>query len=97
LRCKGNTGALTSMQNTGSQQAMLTVDVKNKWSRAWMQAWFCCKVPLLWSPILRRGKGIYALHSYMTALDFVTEPPFECPNDDANDVDFVKATRSIGG
>jgi hypothetical protein len=33
----------------------------------------------------------------MIGLDFVMEPPFECPEDDAGDVAFVKATRSIGG
>jgi hypothetical protein len=62
-----------------------------------MQAWFYFKVPLLWSPSPGRGKGIFALHSYMTALDFVTEPPFECPDGDAGDVAFIKATHSIGG
>jgi hypothetical protein len=51
-----------------------------------MQVWFYFKVPLLWSPSPGRGKGIFALHSYMTALDFVTEPPFECPDGDAGDV-----------
>jgi hypothetical protein len=62
-----------------------------------MQAWFYCKVPLLRSPSPVRGKGIFALHSYMTGLDFATEPPFECPTGDAGDVAFVKATHSIGG
>jgi hypothetical protein len=33
----------------------------------------------------------------MTMLDFVTEPPFECVEDDAGDAAFVEATRSIGG
>jgi hypothetical protein len=33
----------------------------------------------------------------MTALDFAMEPPFECGDDDAGDVAFVKATRCIGG
>jgi hypothetical protein len=75
----------------------LIVDIKNKWSRAWTQAWFYCKVPLIRSPSPGRGKGIYALHSYMTELDFVTEPPFECPDGDAGDVAFVKATHTIGG
>jgi hypothetical protein len=32
----------------------------------------------------------------MSGLDFATEPPFECPKNDAGDVAFVKATRSIG-
>jgi hypothetical protein len=34
----------------GDQQVKHTVAVKNKWSRAWTQAWFYCKVSLLWSP-----------------------------------------------
>jgi hypothetical protein len=33
----------------------------------------------------------------MTGLDFVMEPLFECPDDDAGDAAFVKATRTIGG
>jgi hypothetical protein len=33
----------------------------------------------------------------MCALDFVTEPSFDCGEDDAGDVAFVSATRSIGG
>jgi hypothetical protein len=75
----------------------LTITIKNKWSRAWIGAWFYCKVPLLQSLSPERGKGLYALHSYMTTLDFAMEPLFECANDDAGDVAFVKATHSIGG
>jgi hypothetical protein len=74
----------------------LSVAVKNKWSRAWTQAWFYYKVPLLRSPSLGRGKGIYALRSYMTRLYFLIEPPFECPDNDASDMAFIKATLSIG-
>jgi hypothetical protein len=33
----------------------------------------------------------------MTGLDFATELPFECPGDEAGDVSFVKATRTIRG
>jgi hypothetical protein len=33
----------------------------------------------------------------MTELDFVMEPPFECPDDEAGDVAFIKATHTIGG
>jgi hypothetical protein len=43
------------------------------------------------------GNGVYALCSDMCALDFVTEPSFDCGEDDAGDVAFVSATRSIGG
>jgi hypothetical protein len=77
------------------QGAKHIVAVKNKWVGAWTRAWFYFKVPLLHSPSPVRGKGIYALHSYMAALDFATELSFECSDDDASDVDFVKATRSI--
>jgi hypothetical protein len=81
----------------GSQQAKLTVAVKNKWVGAWMQAWFYCKVPLICSPSPRRGKGVYALHSYMTKLNFMMDPPFDCPDDEVSDASFVRATRTIGG
>jgi hypothetical protein len=97
LRCKGQYGCLNFYAKHGSQRAKLTIVVKNKWSRAWTQAWFYCKVPLLWSLSPGCGKDIFALHSYMTALDFATEQAFECPDGDASDVTFVKATRSIGG
>jgi hypothetical protein len=33
----------------------------------------------------------------LTSLDFVTDPSFNCPDDEAYDVAFVKATRAIGG
>jgi hypothetical protein len=33
----------------------------------------------------------------MTRLDFVMEPSFQCLDDKAGDVAFVKATRMIGG
>jgi hypothetical protein len=69
--------------------------VKNKWSRAWTQAWFYCKVPLLLSPSPKRGKGLYALHSYMMGLDFAMEPSFECLADNAGDMAFIKAMRTI--
>jgi hypothetical protein len=52
---------------------------------------------LIQIPSPGRGKGIFDLHSYMTRLDFVTEPSFQCPNDEAGDVAFVKVTRAIGG
>jgi hypothetical protein len=97
VEVQGQYGCLNFHVKHGSQQAKLTVTVKNKWSRAWTQACFYCKVPLLRSPSPRQGKGIFALHSYMTGLDFVTEPLFECPDEDAGDAAFVKATRTIGG
>jgi hypothetical protein len=94
---QGQYGCLNFDAKHGGQRAKPTVDVKNKWSRAWTQAWFYCKVPLLWVLSPGRGKGIYALCSYMGALDFVMEPPFKCDNDDAGDATFIKATCFIGG
>jgi hypothetical protein len=40
---------------------------------------------------------VYALQSYMTQLNFVMDPPFDCPDDEVNDAAFIKATRMIGG
>jgi hypothetical protein len=68
-----------------------SVVVKNKCVRAWPQGWFYCKVPLIQSPNLRWGKGVYALHSWMVELSFISDPPFDCPDSDASDVAFVKA------
>jgi hypothetical protein len=81
----------------GGQRAKLTVAVQNNWSRAWTQALFYCKVHLIQIVSPRRGKGIFTLHSYMTRLDFVMEPSFQCPDDEAGEVAFIKATRAIGG
>jgi hypothetical protein len=58
---------------------------------------FYYKVPLIQIPSLGQGKGIFALHSYMTRLDFVMGPSFQCPDEEASDVAFVKATPAIGG
>jgi hypothetical protein len=33
----------------------------------------------------------------MTRLDFVMEPSFQCPDDKAGEVAFIKATSAIGG
>jgi hypothetical protein len=71
--------------------------VKNKCSGAWTQAWFYYKVPLLQSSSLGQDKGIYALRSYMTRLDFAMAPSCQCSDDDAADMAFVKATHTIGG
>jgi hypothetical protein len=92
--CKGNMDASTSCETWG-QRVKLTVVVKNKWFGGWTQAWFYCKVPLLWSPSPAWDKGIYALHSYMTDLDFMMEPMFQCPNNDASDVAFVRVMHTI--
>jgi hypothetical protein len=81
----------------GCQGARLTVTVKNKWTGGWTRAWFYCKVPLLRSPVPIQGKGVYALHSSMSALDFSTDPSFECADDDTGDLTFVHSTSLIGG
>jgi hypothetical protein len=36
------------------------------------------------------------MHSYMMGVGFVTEPTFQCPDDDTHDVAFVRATSTIG-
>jgi hypothetical protein len=95
VEVQGQYGCLNFQAKRGSQLAKLTVSIKNKWFRAWSQAWFYCKVPLPRSSSLRQCKGIYALHSYMTGLDFATELSFECLDDDASDIAFVRATRTI--
>jgi hypothetical protein len=33
----------------------------------------------------------------MSTLDFVVEPNVECPDDDPNDVAFIRVTATIGG
>jgi hypothetical protein len=81
----------------GGQGARLTVAIKNKWARGWTRVWFYYKVPLLRCPSPMWGKGIYVLRSSMSALDFFTDPSFECVDADAGDVAFVYATNFIGG
>jgi hypothetical protein len=73
------------------------VAVKNKWVGAWTHAWFYCNVPLIRSPSPGRGKGVCALHSYMTEWNIVMIPPFDCPDDEVNDAAFIKATHTISG
>jgi hypothetical protein len=78
-----------------SNVVKLTVAVKNKWPTGWTKGWFYCKVPVHVCP--QGGKSIHALHSHMSALEFLTEPPINCPNTGTGDAAFVKATSSIGG
>jgi hypothetical protein len=73
-----------------------TITVKNKWARGWTRAWFYYKVPLLQSPSPGRGEGVFAFLLDMYALDFATDPSFECADNDAGDVAFLSATHSIG-
>jgi hypothetical protein len=40
---------------------------------------------------------VYALHSCMSAVDYMVELEVECSDDDAKDVAFVHATTTIGG
>jgi hypothetical protein len=74
-------------------RAKLTPAIKNNWSPEWTKAWFYCKVHVC----SQGGKSVHALHSHMSGLDFRTEPPFDCIDDDSGDVLFVRATKFIGG
>jgi hypothetical protein len=40
---------------------------------------------------------VYALHSWMSELDYAIEPEVECPDNDPNDAAFVHAIATIGG
>jgi hypothetical protein len=40
---------------------------------------------------------MFALHSWISELDYVVEPEVECSVDDPNDAAFVRATTTIGG
>jgi hypothetical protein len=59
----------------------LTPTIKNKWSARWTKAWFYYKVP---NHLCEQGgKAVYILHSYMCSLEFWTEPPIDCADDDS--------------
>jgi hypothetical protein len=59
VEVQGQYGCLNFHVKHESHREKLTVAVKNKWSRAWTQAWFYCKVPLLCSSSRRLGKCIF--------------------------------------
>jgi hypothetical protein len=40
---------------------------------------------------------VHALHSWMSELDYAVEPKVECPDNDPNNVAYVRATAIIGG
>jgi hypothetical protein len=73
----------------------LRLTIKNKWSSRWTKSWFYCQVPSLQSST--GGKSIYVLHLWMSVIDYTVEPEVECPDDDMNDVAFVRATNTIEG
>jgi hypothetical protein len=75
--------------------AKLTPAIKNKRSTRWTKVWFYCKVPT--HLCAQGGKAMYHLYSHMCSLDFRTEPPFDCGNDDSGEAAFVRATKFIGG
>jgi hypothetical protein len=75
--------------------AKLTPAIKNKWSVGWTKAWFYCKVPT--HMCAQGGEAMYHLHSHMCSLDFRTEPPFHCHNNNSVDAAFVRATKFIRG
>jgi hypothetical protein len=43
------------------------------------------------------GKGVYVLRSEVSTLDFLTEDPHSCAEDDGNAMPFEEATKIIGG
>jgi hypothetical protein len=61
------------------------------------EACFYYKVPLIRVLSLGQGKGTFALHLYMSKLESKMEPSYQCPDDEAGDVAFIKATHVIGG
>jgi hypothetical protein len=73
----------------------LTLAIKNKWSAGWTKAWLNCKVPV--HVCSQGGKGVHVLLSHMCGMDFCTEPPFDCADDDSGDVAFIRATKFIEG
>jgi hypothetical protein len=73
----------------------LTPAMKNKWSGGWASGWFYCRIPLHKSEA--RGKGVYLLHSEMSALDYLMEAHHSCTVDDVNAMAFEEATKIIGG
>jgi hypothetical protein len=42
-------------------------------------------------------KNFHALHSHMSALEFLMEPPINCPNSNVGDSTFVKSIGFIRG
>jgi hypothetical protein len=73
----------------------LSLTIKNKWLAGWTKSRFYCRVSCRWCS--RGGKIVYALHSWMSELDYTIEPKVECPDNDPNDAAFVRATATIGG
>jgi hypothetical protein len=73
----------------------LSLEIKNKWSSGWTRSWFYCCVP--YRCCSGGGKRVYALHSRMDELDYAVEPEVECPDNDPNDVAFVRTTVTIRG
>jgi hypothetical protein len=76
-------------------RARVTIAVKNKWEAEWMKAWFYCKVPVHVCP--QGGESVHVLHSHMSVLELLMEPPINRPDSDSRDVAFVKAASAIGG
>jgi hypothetical protein len=79
----------------GDGSPKLSCAIKNKWSAGWIKSWLYCRVPCRQSS--RGGKSIYAMHSQMSELDYAIEPEVECPDNDPNDVTFVRVTATIKG
>jgi hypothetical protein len=73
----------------------VSLAIKSKWAFGWMRSWFYCCV-LCWR-CSEGGKSVFALHSWMSELDYAVEPEVECSDDDPNDVAFIRVTTTIGG
>jgi hypothetical protein len=73
----------------------LSLVIKNKWSSGWTKLWFYYRVPCRRS--LEGSKSMYALHSWMSELDYAVKTEVECPDHDLNDAAFVRVTATIGG
>jgi hypothetical protein len=60
-----------------------------------MKSLFYCCVSC--RPSSGGSKSVYALHLWMSELDYDVESDVECPDNDPNDVAFVRATSTIRG
>jgi hypothetical protein len=45
----------------------------------------------------RGGESVHILHSHMSVMELLMEPPINRPDSDSRDVAFVKAASAIGG
>jgi hypothetical protein len=88
-------GCITFHPSRYRGRAKLTPAVKNKWFRGWTNIWFYCRVPS--QETEARGRGVYPLHSEMSALDYLVEAPNSCATNDVDTMAFEEATKIIRG